>query len=156
MTSTDTVATAGADEAQAHPAQSRWRRMAGPGALVGAIALGTVYVALVDPNQPGHYPLCPTKALSGLDCPGCGGLRATHDLAHGNIAGAFSHNALWVLLVPVVVLLLVRALVNAWTGRTWGTISETTGRRLMIGLSVALVLFTVVRNLPFVPLLGSA
>ena len=29
-------------------------------------------------TSPGHYPLCPTKALMGLDCPFCGGLRAAH------------------------------------------------------------------------------
>ena len=48
---------------------SRWRRVRGPLA-VGALGLvATAYVGLVDPNAPGHYPLCPTKYLTGVDCP---------------------------------------------------------------------------------------
>ena len=72
----------------------RVRRLALPGMVAAAAALGTAYVASVDPNQPGHYPLCPTYALAGIYCPGCGMLRATHDLAHLDVAGAFARNPL--------------------------------------------------------------
>jgi len=35
--------------------------------------------------------------LTGLSCPGCGGLRAVNDLAHGELAAALASNAFVVL-----------------------------------------------------------
>lgn len=95
----------------------RSRRLVAPLA-VGALALcATAYVGLVDPNEPGHYPLCPTKALTGLDCPGCGGLRATHALVTGDVVGALDHNAFVVLvLIPLAVAAWVAWLVRSWRG----------------------------------------
>lgn len=93
----------------------RSRRLVAP-LTVGALTLGAaVYVALVDPNEPGHYPLCPTKALTGLDCPACGGLRATHALLRGDVVGALDHNAFVVLvLLPAAVVAWVAWVVRAW------------------------------------------
>jgi hypothetical protein len=90
-----------------------------PIAVAAAVVGATAYVGLVDPNTPGHYPLCPTKALTGFDCPFCGGLRAVHALAHGDIGGALNHNALVPLLVvPVLVVLWIGWLRQAWIGPT--------------------------------------
>ena len=143
--------------AEGHTIDTRPRRtrMVAPLVMVGGLALGTLYVALVDPNEPGHYPLCPTKALAGLDCPGCGGLRATHDLAHGDILGALGHNALWVLAVPSVLFLLGRTVYFAWTGKRPTPTSERTAKWSMIALTALVVFFTVVRNLPFGDFLAS-
>lgn len=93
----------------------RSRRLVAPLA-VGALTLcAAAYVGLVDPNEPGHYPLCPTKALTGLDCPGCGGLRATHALFTGDLVGALDHNAYVVLVViPLAVVAWVAWLVRCW------------------------------------------
>lgn len=114
-----------------------------------------MFIAVVDPNEPGHYPGCPTKMLSGLDCPGCGGLRATHDLAHGNIASAFDHNALFVVLVPFIVFFLGRNLFHAWTGRRPAPPSERTTRWGFTAIVAVILVFTLVRNLPFASFLGS-
>ncbi|WP_245930184.1 DUF2752 domain-containing protein [Allonocardiopsis opalescens] len=65
----------------------------------GAAAVATV--AVVDPNEPGHYPTCPFLALTGLYCPGCGTLRATNLLVHGDLAGAVDMNVLFVLALPL-------------------------------------------------------
>ena len=43
---------------------------------------------------------CPLSRSPGCACPACGGLRATHDLAHGDLAGAWAMNPLWVLAGP--------------------------------------------------------
>lgn len=100
-------------------------------------AATTTYVALVDPHVPGRYPTCPWHAVTGLWCPGCGGLRAAHDLAHGQLAPAVGENALAVLLLPVLVVGLV-------TGR-----DRPRRRRLLLLVGAALaVAFTVLRNLP--------
>jgi hypothetical protein len=80
---------------------------------VGSVALMSAgvagYIYLVDPNNPANaYPKCPMKALTGLDCPGCGGLRATNAMLHGDIGAAVDHNVLALVIVPVLAYLLVR------------------------------------------------
>ncbi|NQW73490.1 MAG: DUF2752 domain-containing protein, partial [Actinobacteria bacterium] len=78
-------------------ARRRRRRLLAPLVAGAAAVAGCLLVFAVDPNEPGHYPICPTRALLGIDCPGCGLMRGTHDLLHGNLAGAVDHN----LLIPV-------------------------------------------------------
>jgi hypothetical protein len=95
----------------------RGRRLVAPMAVGGAALLGVVYLGAVDPNEPGHYPLCPTQALLGVDCPGCGGLRCVHALARGDVVGALDHNALAVLvLLPLAVITWALWLRRAWRG----------------------------------------
>jgi len=139
---------------------SRVRRLRAPLAVGLGVLLASAYVGLVDPNAPGHYPLCPTKAFTGLDCPGCGGLRAVHSLVHGDITGALDHNAFVVLVViPGAVVLWAR-----WLWRTWKGTDADGGRSpadvalpspVLVWSVVALaVAFTVVRNIGGVPALS--
>lgn len=67
------------------------RRVAWVAALgaLGALAVAWAYSSL----QP-LIPPCPFHALTGLYCPGCGSLRATHALLHGRLAEALQFNAL--------------------------------------------------------------
>ena len=49
--------------------------------------------------------LCPLNAVTGLDCPFCGGTRAVFAAARGDLTAAFSHNALVMtvaLLAPII------------------------------------------------------
>src|SRR6478752_6842274 len=87
-------------------------RVPGLCALAAVAAVGLV--AVVDPNQPGHYPTCPFLALTGMYCPGCGSLRAVHDLAHGDISGALARNPLTVLVLGGLVVAYA-----AWARRLW-------------------------------------
>ncbi len=52
------------------------------------------------PAQHAFYPRCLLYQWTGWLCPGCGSLRALHELAHGNLAEAFLLNSLLVLLLP--------------------------------------------------------
>ncbi len=102
---------------QAAPTRSEvtgWRRLLPHAGVAALVAAATSYVWAVDPNHPGHYPLCPTLALAGIYCPGCGMLRATHDLAHLDLAGALARNPLAVPLYVGLVVLFV-----AWVRATW-------------------------------------
>ncbi|WP_020014741.1 DUF2752 domain-containing protein [Promicromonospora sukumoe] len=112
------------------------------GAAVGA---ATLLVALRDPHVAGSYGFCPLLELTGLACPLCGGLRATHDLAHLDLAGAWSANALWTVTAPVVVVVWLAWLVAAARGRPFRGLSSTAG---WVTLGVALAFF-VARNLPW-------
>jgi hypothetical protein len=119
--------------------------------LAAGIAAGTVLLAVHDPHAPGSYAYCPFHALTGLWCPGCGCLRATHDLAHGDLAGAWGMNPLWVLAVPVVAVLWLRWFAAAAQGRPSRPVPVVAG---WVGLAVILV-FGVLRNVPaFAPWLA--
>jgi hypothetical protein len=81
---------------------------AGVGALssrIGVTAVllgGTAWVGIGDPNAGGFFPRCVYLQATGHWCPGCGGLRAVHDLLHGDIGGALNMNVVvTVLLIPL-------------------------------------------------------
>ncbi|MFJ2115113.1 DUF2752 domain-containing protein, partial [Streptomyces sp. NPDC087850] len=76
------------------PAPALGRRLLAPLATLAGVVAAFTYVGLVDPNESGHYPVCPMYALTGLYCPGCGGLRSAHAIAHGEVATALGDNAL--------------------------------------------------------------
>lgn len=133
----------------------RARRLLPPLATLGVAALALGYLAAVDPNQPGHYPVCPTKYFLGIDCPGCGLMRATHDLVTGNVAGALDHNVLIVVAAPLVIMLWVRWFLRSWRGtRPEVTYGQFRRRNVWLYASLGVLLaFGIVRN--FVPYLGS-
>ena len=58
--------------------------------LLALFALASLLLLfLFDPSTHAFYPPCPLHALTGLDCPTCGGLRAAHLLLHGHLRAAF-------------------------------------------------------------------
>lgn len=109
------------------------------------MALGVAVIALHDPHVSGSYGVCPLYAMTGLWCPLCGGLRATHDLARADVAGAWAMNPLWVVVAPLLVLAWARWLVATTRGRP-------TSRRLPAALPWvllgAVVAFGILRNIP--------
>ncbi len=114
------------------------------GGLAGAGCLGLV--VLVDPNEAGHYPSCPLLTLTGLQCPGCGTLRAVHALAHGDLVEALDLNVLAVLLLPLAVMGWL-----AWVRYALGARSrppDLPGWAAPV-LAVAVPTFWLVRNLPW-------
>ena len=110
----------------------------------GVVLLATALLAVRDPHVAGAYGGCPVYALTGLWCPACGGLRATHDLAHADLAGAWSMNPLWVLAVPLVVALWGRWVARAARGRAAATAPAWAAWVLL----VVVVGFGVLRNVP--------
>lgn len=113
--------------------------------VVGGAATAGVLLAR-DPNQVGSYGFCPLRAVTGLDCPLCGGLRGTYALMHGDLATALDHNVLLPLLLVAAVALGVAARVRGgWTRSpaVWWS------------LGAVAVVFFVLRNLPWFPYLAS-
>ena len=122
--------------------------------LAGAAVLAAVtYVGLVSPDEPGHYPVCPLRALTGWDCPLCGGTRSVHAMVHGDLAGALDHNVLVTIAMPVGLVLWVRWAWRRWRGADAGLVAL--GRRSAALLLAVGIAFAVVRNLPFAGWLGS-
>lgn len=124
-----------------------------PAGLAAAAIASVAYVGQVDPNQPGHYPLCPLYALTGLYCPGCGGLRMVHALANGHLAEAVHRNVFLVALIPVAAYAYAR-----WTLYRAGKLprlKQPAPKVLWAFLAVAVV-FTILRNHPMFHFLAPA
>lgn len=126
---------------------SRARRLTSPGLTLLAAAAAFAYVGTVDPNEPGHYPVCPLLRLTGILCPGCGGLRSAHAFAHGDLAAAFGANALAVVGYFVFAGVMTLWLVRAYTGGPVPRLALRPPYWWAIG--VMGLTFAVVRNLSF-------
>jgi hypothetical protein len=129
------------------------RRLAEPSMLAAAAIVGCVAIRLGNPTVPGGFlPLCPLKALFGIDCPGCGGLRMMYSLLRGDVGAALHFNALG----------LVAVLLLAWSFAAWtyGRVADRRVRswqhwRWAAPVTLALVaIWFVVRNLGFAPFAG--
>ena len=118
----------------------------GQPALLFAAGLGAcAYILAVDPNHSSAYPQCPTKLVTGLDCPLCGATRAVHSLLRADLRGAMDHNLVFVLLLPFIAYAFV-----AWTATRMGRPMKPipmSSKWVNIPLAIVLVVFTVVRNL---------
>ena len=70
--------------------------------ILGITIIALIFLYVLDPSSSFIYPPCPFHALTGYYCPGCGSLRALHQLLHGHLSKAFGLNPLMVLLLPFV------------------------------------------------------
>lgn len=120
--------------------------LAAPLGLLGGVVAGFVYVGTVDPNHPGHYPVCPLLHYTGLFCPGCGGLRSAYAVAHGDFGAAFGLNALAVAMYLLFAVGWVVWFSRALRGRPF---SVSLRPAHWWAVAAVVVVFTVVRNLPF-------
>ncbi|MEO3979020.1 DUF2752 domain-containing protein [Streptomyces sp. CAU 1734] len=122
------------------------RRLLAPAAVLAGVAAAFAYVGAVDPNEPGHYPVCPLLAVTGLYCPGCGGLRSAHAFIHGDLGTALGANA-----VAVAGYAVFAAVWVVWV--TAAVRARPPAIRLAPvwwwSLGGAVLVFSVVRNLPF-------
>jgi hypothetical protein len=114
--------------------------------LLAAAFAGTILLFLFNPGEHSFYPFCLFYRTTGLLCPGCGCLRAAHQLLHGNIAAACRFNALFVCSLPLLCWALTRFLVVKMKNPASGL--ALSPRWLWVGFAV-LVVFGIIRNLPF-------
>ena len=89
----------------------RWRLAVVAAAL--AVCAGGAYLCVFNPANSKMYPPCLFRALTGFYCPGCGTLRAIHQLMHGNIRAALLLNPLAVVLLPFVMYGMASAVLRA-------------------------------------------
>jgi hypothetical protein len=72
------------------------------GVSIGLVTLAVAVLRVFNPATTWFFPPCPLRALTGYLCPGCGTLRALHELLNGHVAAAFKLNPLMMLLLPYV------------------------------------------------------
>lgn len=113
--------------------------------LVSMGICGLAIIYFFNPALHGFYPACIFYKTTGLLCPGCGTLRAMHQLLHGHLDAAFRFNALIVSSLPLVAFGSAQAMryraankpALAWIRPRW----------LWFGLAI-LLLFGILRNIP--------
>lgn len=129
--------------------EDRGRRLARLGLAAGAAAIAVFLLWWFGPREV-RVPMCGFHAATGLHCPGCGAVRATHELLHGRWESAWSYNALWVLVSPLALYWAASSGRSAACGRRLPL--DLLAKRWFFGLVVAAaVVFGVLRNLPWAP-----
>ena len=111
-------------------------------ALAGLVAV----VCFLRPGSTPFLPPCPFRLLTGFYCPGCGSTRMLYFLVHGRPYLAFRQNPLAMLVLPGVLYGLGRQMF----ARSRAAHSRIHPRWITAFL-VVVVLFTVLRNIPYAP-----
>jgi len=119
----------------------------GPLLSIAGLTAATVALHVRDPHVSHSWGVCPLYALTGVYCPGCGGLRGVNDLSNGHLGQAASSNLLLVLAIPFAVVFFLRWSYGAWTGREVRPVPAIP-RSVTTAVIVLVVAFTVARNLP--------
>lgn len=112
-------------------------------------ACAAFVVGYFNPVSAGFFPQCPLYQMFGINCPGCGLTRGFHALFHGDVFGALHYNALLPVFGFILGYLLLSMLLIAVRGRglSWKIFSPA----LLYGFLALVLIFGVVRNLPFYP-----
>ena len=115
----------------------RWKK-------VGYIFAGTLLVGAFaslyhfSPEKTVIFLPCPMHFMTGYHCPGCGSLRAIHNLLHGHVGIALSLNPLMVISIPIIGAMLFNP---TWIYKWWVP---------WVAFWI-LILYGVVRNIPVWP-----
>ena len=115
--------------------------------IIGATLIGGFFYVYLsyNPLESNLFPKCPSKYVTGYDCPGCGSQRAFHSVLNGEWRKAFNYNALLFLLIPYGLLVGIFEWFPSLRGHSF--------RRILINMYTILtvfsivIVFTIVRNL---------
>jgi hypothetical protein len=127
------------------PTIGRWKVLV----IAAALVCGLSVIFVFDPAQSHVFPPCPFKKLTGLYCPGCGSLRAVHQILHGRFRAAFRLNPLMFIFVCTTTLIFFGLRLK---GKNSGRL-----RRVSSGASIGWIALVVIvvywfcRNIPFYP-----
>jgi hypothetical protein len=137
------------NDAVAWERRQLWRKISAVGLTILACAFSLV-LFVCDPAEDHLFPPCPFHALTGLHCPGCGTLRAIHQLLHGHLLTALAFNPLAVIAAPFVGVSLLRQLRMVFGGQTLAPRRTMAGGWIWAMLGIIL-LYWLLRNLPWHP-----
>ena len=117
-------------------------------AILGSLGVAMLYT--FDPRNPDTYPVCPFLGLTGYHCPGCGTLRALHQLLHGNVIGALGYNPLTILSLPFIAYSYAAGATRAFRASVLPRVFIPSGWIWV--LLIGIIAFWVLRNVPVAPL----
>lgn len=114
-----------------------------------AAAAAAVFLFIIEPGKVTFLPLCPFRALTGFQCPGCGTTRGLHQLLHGNLVAAFELNPLLILSLPFVLFAMLRFTILVMRGRPIAR--NTLSPKYIFTIFGVVLFFWIFRNTPFYP-----
>ena len=124
------------------------KQLVASGMLLCFVA-AVILLRVFDPASSRLFPPCPIHYFTGFYCPGCGSLRAVHQLLQGHLQAAWAMNPLSVLLFPFLAYGL--ACEAAFFLRRRRLPQFTVPGAWIRALCAVILLFGVARNLPFHP-----
>ena len=117
--------------------------------MLAAATVAVILLRVFDPATSGVFPPCPLHYLTGWYCPGCGSLRAIHQLLQGNLRVAWAMNPLTVMLAPFLIYGLLSYALFEVRGQA---LPQPFLRAAWIrALCAVILLFGIARNLPIHP-----
>jgi hypothetical protein len=131
------------------PDKAKWLAFA----VIALVLAAVVFVFLYEPvKNKQYYPQCGFKRVTGLDCPGCGGLRSVHAITNGRPVAAFRNHPALVLSLPILVYIF-GLWVREWrqTGVLPIPLASTSSNRPLIWIAVLFVSVGVIRLIPVKP-----
>ena len=109
------------------------------------LAIGLAYVIII---RVFHFGInCPIKTLTGFSCPGCGVSTMCLALLKLDFAGAFYANPVLLIMLPIIVIIIIESVVRYIRFNSY-EVSRFSRAVLMI-MIILLLIFGVIRNLPF-------
>ena len=118
------------------------QRVAAPVAVAAVALAAAAGVAVRGPHLPGVD--CPSRTLTGLDCPGCGATRSAAALLDGDLVRAVDHHVLLPVVAPLLVWAWVAWFATARDGRPRSTVLDRPAAAIVT--AVVVTAFTVIRN----------
>jgi Protein of unknown function (DUF2752) len=115
--------------------------------LLAVITIVGVFILTYYPPTSHQYIPCIFNVTTGLHCAGCGTTRAIYSLLQGNISEAARNNLLLFIWGPYCIYLLFRKILSEFFNKSY-TVWQP-GKKITHVLIAILIIYTVLRNLPF-------
>lgn len=126
------------------------RRSALSLAMILGIALGLLFLRTYHPQQFRFYPPCAFHQFTGINCPGCGGMRCMNALLNGRVMEALRDNVLIVLFLPFFVFSAARRWWFWMRGLPQPPPVQMKSS-VVYTIAITVISFAVLRNLPWEP-----
>lgn len=115
---------------------------------------GGAALFFLNPNENSFFPKCSLYVATGYTCPGCGSTRALYHLSHGNVLEAFRLNPGLITLLLLSVTDYTRYAIAVKRAKRFQTLFCNT--KLIFTLLGGMLIYGIVRNLPWAPFAGLA
>ena len=115
---------------------------------------GGAALFFLNPNENSFFPKCSLYVATGYTCPGCGSTRALYHLTHGNVLEAFRLNPGLITLLLLSVTDYTRYAIAVKRAKRFQTLFCNT--KLIFTLLGGMLIYGIVRNLPWAPFAGLA
>lgn len=99
------------------------------------------------PEEYSFYPKCFIYVLTGYQCSGCGNLRASHAILHGDFAQAWKYNPSIFFLAPYLLAGLILQVFNSKSEKAYKIFTVLYHRYVLLSILFLMLVFMVLRNI---------